>query len=73
MGEPMTEGQYLGVVAPLAASLAGGVDPLVLVGGAGARPRGGVELLVSDVIAGVAGVCLTVGPPRRSREERQRG
>ena len=59
----MTEAQYLGVVAPLAASLAGGVDPLVLVGGAGARPRGGVELLVSDVIARVAGVCLTVAPP----------
>lgn len=49
---------YLGVVAPLTASLAGGVDPLVLVGGAGARPRGGVELLVPDVVAGVAGVCF---------------
>lgn len=48
--------RYLGVVAALAARLAGGVDPLVFVGGARAGPRGGVELRVPDVVAGVSGV-----------------
>lgn len=59
---------YLGVVASLAARLAGEVNPLVLVGGTRAGPRGGVELFVPDVVASVAGVCFdTVGPDGKKR------
>lgn len=56
---------YLRIVASLPACLAGGVDPLVFVGGARAGPRGGVELLVSDVVASVAGVWFDGSTPER--------
>ena len=35
------------------------VDPVLFVGGAFAVPRVGVELRVPDVVAGVAGICVT--------------
>ena len=44
------------VAAPLAAGLAGEINPLILIGGAGAGPRRRVELFVTDVVASVAGV-----------------